>query len=73
MHPEISKSQAIRLVDVYFIAPYLMWIGFRAKGLTKIERRILQGIAVSTLVYNARNYALNKRAAGEISEPPQTE
>jgi len=72
MTEEISKSQAIRLVDIYFIAPYLMWIGYRASNLTNIERRILQGIAVSTLLYNARNYALNKRAAGGISEQAQT-
>lgn len=58
---EISKSQAIRLIDIFFIGPYLGWIAWRSKNLTVIERRILQGLAVSTIVYNARNYELNRR------------
>lgn len=56
---EISKSQNIRLIDVFFIAPFLLYIGTKAKGLSKIDTTILFIIAIATLYYNGKNYLAN--------------
>ena len=58
---ELSKSQTIRLVDVFFIAPFLFYVGAKAKGITPMEKYIVYGIALATLVYNGRNYLINKK------------
>ena len=58
---ELSKSQNVRLLDVFFIAPFLFYVGGKAKGLSQTERYILYGIALGTLVYNGRNYLINKK------------
>ena len=57
---EISKSQNIRLIDVFFIAPFLIYIATKASGISDLERGILYIIAIATLIYNARNYIENK-------------
>ena len=53
---EVSKSQAIRLVDVFLIAPFLAYVAYKAKGLSKTEQVALYGLAGATLFYNLRNY-----------------
>tara|TARA_R110000824_G_scaffold6208_3_gene28637 strand:- start:113 stop:325 length:213 start_codon:yes stop_codon:yes gene_type:complete len=58
---EMSKSQNIRLLDVFFIAPFLFYVGAKAKGLNQAERYILYAIAFGTLVYNGKNYLINKK------------
>mgnify|MGYP003661843935 CR=1 FL=1 len=58
---ELSKSQTIRLVDVFFIAPFLFYVGAKAKGITPMERYIVYTIAVTTLIYNGRNYLINRK------------
>ena len=57
---EISKSQKVRLIDVFFIAPFLFYIAYKASGISDIERIILFIIALATLYYNGRNYISNK-------------
>ena len=58
---ELSKSQNIRLLDVFFIAPFLFYVGAKAKGITQMERYIVYTIAVTTLIYNGRNYLINRK------------
>jgi len=58
---ELSKSQSIRLLDIFFIAPFLFYIGYKAKGLTKVERGMVILIAGGTLYYNGKNYLINKK------------
>ena len=58
---EMSKSQNIRLLDVFFIAPFLFYVGAKAKGITQMERYIVYTIAVTTLIYNGRNYLINRK------------
>lgn len=53
---EMSKSQNIRLLDVFFIGPFIIYAGYKAKGLTELERYILYGIGVATILYNGKNY-----------------
>jgi len=57
---EISKSQNIRLLDVFFIGPYIIYISKKAKGLNKLESITLLALGVATIFYNGRNYLNNK-------------
>ena len=57
---ELSKSQNIRLLDVLFIAPFLLYIGYKSKGLVGWERLTLYLIAGSTFYYNGKNYLKNR-------------
>ncbi len=57
---ELSKSQNIRLIDVFLIAPFLIYIGNKAKGISSFERNMIYVIGVATLVYNGKNYLKNK-------------
>lgn len=59
---EYQKSQAVRLYDVFLLAPFLFYVGFKAKGITKFERYGIFIIAFGTIVYNGRNYLKNKKA-----------
>jgi hypothetical protein len=58
--PELSKSQNIRVIDVFFIGPFLIYIASKATGISDIERTIIYIIAIATIIYNARNYISNK-------------
>jgi len=58
---EMSKSQNIRLLDVFFIGPFIIYAGYKAKGLTELERYVLYGIGVATILYNGKNYLKNKK------------
>ena len=57
---EISKSQNIRLLDVFFIGPYMIYISKKAKGLSKLESFTLLVLGVATIFYNGKNYLSNK-------------
>jgi len=57
---EMSKSQNIRLLDVFFIGPFMIYAGYKAQGLTDLERYLLYGIGIATIVYNGKNYLRNK-------------
>ena len=57
---EHQKSQAVRLVDVFLLAPFLLYVGYKAKGLKDYEKYGIYLIAISTLWYNGRNYLKNK-------------
>jgi len=58
---EVSKSQWVRLADVFLIAPFLGYVAYSCKGLSQVQRTALYGIAVATLVYNGRNFILTQK------------
>ena len=62
--PELSKSQYIRLVDVFFIAPFFFYVGYKAKNISNLDRTVIYIIAGATLLYNGRNYLINKQHMG---------
>ncbi len=61
---EVQKSQAIRLADVFLIAPYLLYVSSK-RELSELDRNLLFGIGVATLFYNAINYIQNKKIKDE--------
>lgn len=56
---EVSKSQNIRLIDVFFIGPVMIYAG-TFKTLPTWVRISLIGLGACTVVYNAKNYLENK-------------
>ena len=57
---EFQKSQAIRVIDVFVIAPICVYAGLKGKTLPKLIQFSLIIIGVSTFYYNGKNYLKNK-------------
>jgi hypothetical protein len=58
---EFQKSQAIRIVDVFVIAPICVYAGLKAKGIPKIINFSLVFIGLATFYYNGKNYLINEK------------
>ena len=57
---EYQKSQNVRLLDVFVIAPILIYAGTQ-KNLPQWLQYSLVGIGVATAYYNGKNYLKNKK------------
>lgn len=73
MIEEISKSQLIRLIDVFFIGPYLIYLS-QKREINSHHSLVLSIIGLATIAYNANNFLENKDQQSKISEyvVPQT-
>lgn len=61
MHPEV-KAQPIRLLDVVFIGPLMVWGGYALdRGGHPVAGSALALLGLGTVIYNARNYEIVKR------------
>jgi hypothetical protein len=58
---EFQKSQQIRLIDVFVIAPICVYAGIKAKSIPKIISYSLVVIGIATFYYNGKNYLINKK------------
>lgn len=57
------KAQAIRLVDVFALGPFMVWAGAQRTALPDWARYVLIASGIGTVAYNARNYlAIRGRA-----------
>jgi hypothetical protein len=63
------KSQNIRLLDVVFIGPVMIFAAMRLPKKDTGLAWILAGLGVSTIAYNARNYL----RVAELVPPPSGE
>lgn len=64
---EISKSQNIRLIDVFVLAPIMVYAG-TFKQLPLWLRLSLIGMGISTAVYNGKNFLKNRANLQKQSE-----
>ena len=60
MNDEIGKTQNIRLVDVFILAPFMIYFGLKAKGISKTEKSIMVLAGIGTALYNGNNYLKQK-------------
>ena len=52
-----SKTQLIRLADVFLYGPYLTYLAFQTDyTFSMLEKVFLLFLGVTTITYNARNY-----------------
>ena len=58
---EYQKSQAVRVLDIFLVAPFLLYVGYKATGLKDWERLGVYTLAITTLVYNSRNFLKNNK------------
>ena len=61
--PSSPKSQAVRVADVLFVGPLMVWGGARLSRQpgSKGGGLVLAGLGLATIVYNARNFLLLER------------
>ena len=66
----VSKSQAVRLFDVFVLGPWLVWLGARsARRGSGFERAALVSVGLGTILYNGSNYLENqRRIRAELAE-----
>jgi hypothetical protein len=57
---QVSKGQWIRLVDVFFLGPLMIYAGSRKKLGTPVDA-LLIFFGVTTIYYNAQNYLINRQ------------
>lgn len=59
--PKIDeKTQEIRLMDIFLLAPFLVWFGATATGVPQWAKFTMVIAGILTAIYNGRNY-LRKR------------
>jgi hypothetical protein len=56
---EFQKSQGIRLVDIWFIGPYLIYL-MKKGTVSDLDKTVLGILGVSTIFYNLNNYMKNR-------------
>lgn len=54
---DTAKSQAVRLLDIAVIGPLMVWGGMRLRRENELGGLALALFGVTTVIYNARNYA----------------
>ena len=57
---EVSKSQYVRIIDVLFIGPVMIYAGTN-KSLPGWVRVSLIGFGAATVIYNAKNFLENRK------------
>lgn len=63
---EFQKSQAVRLVDVFVIAPICVYAGVKYYStMPKWLSISLIAIGVATAAYNGKNYLVNRKTQSE--------
>lgn len=63
---EFQKSQAVRLVDVFVIAPICVYAGVKYYNtMPKWLSISLITIGVATAVYNGKNYLVNRKTLSD--------
>ena len=60
------KTQTIRLIDVFLLGPFMIWAGTQLKG--DITKTAMIGAGVATILYNARNYQIEKALTHEQND-----
>jgi len=65
MMPEIQKSQILRVVDFLLLGPGMIFIATNAKNIHPSLKILLALAGVGTIVYNGRNYLINRKLIRE--------
>jgi len=57
-----GKSQSMRLFDIFFLGPFMLWYATQSRSMPDWARLILGVSGVTTTLYNGRNYLLQRGA-----------
>ena len=61
---EVEKSQLVRVIDVLFIGPVIIYAATQIKN--NWLKIILLIIGIGTIIYNAKNYIETKKANSSV-------
>ena len=61
----MEKSQTVRLIDLFLIVPYLIFIS-QKKGLNNIDKQFLLVTGIATIFYNLSNYLERREVKGNF-------
>jgi len=53
------KTQLVRILDVVFIGPFMIYAANKLKGQ---DKTILKGLGIATIIYNGINYIKYEKA-----------
>jgi hypothetical protein len=53
------KSQAVRIADVIFIGPFMIYASSKLKGQ---DKTIMLGLGIATIIYNGLNFLKYEKA-----------
>jgi len=56
----VSKAQWVRLVDIYFLGPFMIFLALNEKKMCPYRRSILGLFGATTIWYNFKNYRDNR-------------
>ena len=56
-----EKTQEIRLLDIFGLAPFMVWFGINATGVPQWAKFVMIISGILTAVYNGRNYLRKRR------------
>jgi hypothetical protein len=51
-----EKTADVRLLDVFVLGPFMIWFGFRARGVPDLARGAMIVAGVGTILYNYATY-----------------
>ena len=61
----MEKSQTVRLLDVFLIGPYLVFLSNK-KSLSSIDKQFLLVTGIATIFYNLSNYLERRKVKGNF-------
>lgn len=60
MNEKSKLFQFVRLIDVFILAPVMINVALKAKGISKFEKNFLLISGIATAVFNGVNYLSNE-------------
>lgn len=65
MMPPTQKTQAVRLVDVFLLGPFMVYAATLLPRDHQLTRLVLAGAGIATVLYNGQNYLAHQQQQGE--------
>ena len=56
-----EKTQEIRLMDIFLLAPFMVYFGATATGVPQWAKLVMIVLGILTAWYNGRNYLRKRR------------
>jgi len=58
---EYAKHQGLRIWDVTWLGPFLIYTGAKRSDLSKITKNLLISSGIFIIIFNGRNYLMNRK------------
>jgi hypothetical protein len=65
------KGQWVRLADVVFVGPLMVYFGVQARDVSPWLRGAMVALGAATVIFNGRNYLMVQQAAQQAAQQAQ--